>query len=203
MDRTRSTGRRVRVGSAADGQGADSTASGARGQTTFDFALGMSIFLLSLAFVLVFVPGMFDPFTAGTQEETVAVNRVADELAQRALGNATTPYELDAGCTRAFFAGGTGTGCEFSGATIEEQVGVEDRQRVNVTVTGNLSAATGPDVVCWDRATGSFVEERNCGADRVLLARGPNPGSSGSKTISATRIVSLAGADVTIEVEMW
>ena len=33
-----------------------------RGQTTLDFAIGVSVFLIVVAFVLAFVPGMVQPF---------------------------------------------------------------------------------------------------------------------------------------------
>lgn len=159
----------------------------------------MSVFLLSLAFVLAFVPGMLDPFTGGTQEETVTVNRVADDLSQSLLGNASEPYVLDSRCTRGFFEAGAVSDCEYSGSSIQERVGVKPYQRVNVTISGNVSA--GPEtVLCWD---GSEFAERDDASCTTVLARGANPELSGSRTVSATRVVRLAGHDVTLEVEMW
>jgi hypothetical protein len=75
-----------------------------RGQTNLDFALGVSVFLLTVVFVFSFVPGMLDPFTASTQQETAASDRIADQLAQEMLVSAPgEPYRLDRECTVIFF----------------------------------------------------------------------------------------------------
>ncbi|MFC7226275.1 hypothetical protein N0B31_02585 [Salinirubellus salinus] len=76
-----------------------------RGQTTLDFAVGVSIFLVVVAFVVGFVPTMLEPFDGGTQEETAASDRLADQLVTDLLvADADTPYVLDRGCVVAFFA---------------------------------------------------------------------------------------------------
>jgi hypothetical protein len=76
-----------------------------RGQTTLDFAVGVSIFLVVVAFVVGFVPTMLEPFDGGTQEETAASDRLADQLVTDLLvEDADTPYVLDRGCVVAFFA---------------------------------------------------------------------------------------------------
>jgi hypothetical protein len=75
-----------------------------RGQTVLDFAVGVSVFLIVVAFVLTFVPGMVQPFQESTQEETAAADRLADQLAADQLAeNVSTPYVLDRECTVAFF----------------------------------------------------------------------------------------------------
>ena len=75
-----------------------------RGQTTLDFALGVTIFLLTIVFVFSFVPGMLEPFTASTQEETAASDRLADQLAKEMLvADPSEPYRLDRECTVIFF----------------------------------------------------------------------------------------------------
>jgi hypothetical protein len=175
------------------------TPSAERGQTTLDFAVGMGLFLISLVFILVFVPGMLDPFTAGTQEETTAVNRVTDQLSQQLLGNATEPYVLDTDCTVAFFEGSTPPDCRFTGTTLQSQLGLQETMRVNITLRSNVTGSATPAQLCWD---GSSLSEAPCGSD-TRLARGPLPSSGGSKTVSARRVVVLDGHDVTIEVEMW
>lgn len=196
-------------GSYARGRDADrprveptgSTPTGAeRGQTTLDFATGISIFLLSLAFVLVFVPGMLQPFTGGTQDETPASNRVADDLSQRLLGNASEPYALDSECTRALFESSVPARCEFDGSTLEERVGVVDYAHVNVTIRGDIDRDNTEDIVCAD-GSGGFAERG--GGCATLLTRGPNPETTGGKTVSARRVALLDGHDVTIEVVMW
>jgi len=173
-----------------------------RGQTTLDFSVGMGLFIISLIFVLTFVPGILDPFTAGTQEETTAVDRVADELSQRLLGNATEPYKLDVDCTRTFFQSGTVGDCPFSGTELTERLSIEDTKNVNVTITGNVSGTPSDGVLCLSD-TSTALSERPCGGTETGLATGPSPSGSGGKTVSARRVVVLSDHDVTIEVEMW
>lgn len=172
---------------------------GERGQTTFDFAIGMSIFLVAIAFVFVFVPGMLEPFAGNTQTETTAVNRVANDLAQRTLGNASEPYVLGTRCTREFFTAGAPAACHFGAGSTAQRVGVVDRTPVNVTIRGDLDDSGSDSVLCW--AGGSLAERSgSCG---TVFARGPDPAGSGGKTVSAHRVALLEGHDVTVEVVMW
>lgn len=177
-----------------------------RGQTTLDFAVGMSIFLLTLAFVFTFVPGMLAPFDDTTQAETVAANRVADNLTTGTLGDPDAPYVLDRQCVVEFFNTSTAD-CNFDGGTTAERVGVVDWQPVNVTVSGN---GTGSEsvVLCWDRGSGEFIErsDSDCtpGSNGdVVLSGGSDPAGSSGKTVSAKRVALLDGRDVTVEVVMW
>ncbi|WP_255196618.1 DUF7287 family protein [Halorarius litoreus] len=76
-----------------------------RAQTTLDFAIGTSIFIIVVAFVLAFVPGMLQPFEASTQQETAAADRIADQLVTDVLvEDVNSPFVLDRECTLAFFA---------------------------------------------------------------------------------------------------
>ena len=75
-----------------------------RGQTTLDFAVGVSIFLVVVAFVVAFVPTMLEPFEQSAQEETAVADRLADQLATDLLAeNVSEPYVLDRECTVVFF----------------------------------------------------------------------------------------------------
>lgn len=76
-----------------------------RGQTTLDFAVGVSIFLIVVAFVVAFVPTMLEPFDGSAQEETAVADRLADDLATDLLvADVQEPHLLDRGCVVAFFA---------------------------------------------------------------------------------------------------
>ncbi|MFC7177429.1 DUF7287 family protein [Halosegnis marinus] len=76
-----------------------------RGQTVLDFAVGISVFLVVVAFVLTFVPGMVQPFQSSTQAETAAADRLAEQVAAGMLvEDVSEPYLLDAGCVSTFFA---------------------------------------------------------------------------------------------------
>lgn len=179
-----------------------------RGQTTLDFAIGISIFLAVVLFIFVFIPGILSPFTASAQDETVSADRVADRLSKGMLASPSEPHVLDEYCTKEFFNNeGTNTGCGFSNEQpVEQQVGVSGSfQNVNVTIRGNVSSATSDnDILCWDTDGGDtgVVEKPNCDSSDVPLTRGATPSSSAS-TVTSTRIVSLDGTDVTMRVEVW
>jgi len=175
-----------------------------RGQTTLDFALGMSIFLLSLVFVVAFVPGMLEPFSGGAQSETPAVNRVADDLTQRTLSNASAPYALDETCTAELFTPGAPVECRYDGTTLADRVGVLERSPVNVTIRGDLDDSGADSVLCWDiSVVGGQLAERGASGCGPLLSGGSNPAGSGGRTVSARRVALLDGQDVTVEVVMW
>jgi len=170
----------------------------------------MGVFVIALSFVFVFVPGMLEPFSASTQTETPAVNRVVDDLTQRTLGSASEPYVLEERCTREFFLDtAPPSDCNFGDGTTAERVGINERTPVNVTVSGNLTGTDGTNVVCWNPDSSSFIErdDTDCdpasGDSDIILSRGPEPGGSGGKTVSATRVALLGDHDVTVEVVMW
>jgi hypothetical protein len=75
-----------------------------RAQTTLDFAVGMSVFLIAVAFVLSFTPNIIAPFAESGTEDSVTANRVASQLVEGTLADPDTPYVLDKACTVAFFA---------------------------------------------------------------------------------------------------
>ena len=186
----------------------------ARGQTTLDFAIGISLFLAVLLFILLFLPGILSPFTESAQEETIASNRVADKLTSGMLASPAEPNVLNGYCTVEFFAApdeGTDSDvpgqCNYGTGTLEEQVGVADgRERVRVTVRGDLTNSGSSDVLCWDHAgtdTG-LIEAGQSGTDidcSVTLARGDEPTTQDS--ITAVRRVSLDDTDVSVQVEVW
>lgn len=130
-----------------------------RGQTTLDFAVGVSIFLVVVAFVVAFVPTMLDPFEGGAQEETAAADRLAGELATDILvEDAETPYVLDRGCVVAFFALENTDG---------DPTNDEDAYRDNDDVVrSDLYDVTGSDI-----DTGSCNFDLNVGVfDRLAVA---------------------------------
>lgn len=187
--------RRVRGWSAARGVG--------RGQTTLDFTVGVTLFLLVLATIFLFVPGQLQPFTQGGQEDIVTVNRVADDLSEQALGDPQTPHVLNETCTVEFFTGvGDPAGCQYSGSSLNERIGVADRRSVNVSIRGNPDTGGDQtdDYLCWDT---SDEKLRDCGSGDELLAVGDPAASSGQSSVTARRVVELDGTDVYLVVEMW
>ncbi|MFB6117628.1 hypothetical protein [Halosegnis sp.] len=76
-----------------------------RAQTALDFAIGASVFLVVVAFVLTFVPGIIQPFESSTQQETAAADRLAEQLGSGMLvADIAEPYVLDRGCVATYFA---------------------------------------------------------------------------------------------------
>jgi len=185
-----------------------------RGQTTLDFAIGMSLFLAVIVFIFLFVPGLLSPFTTGAQADTVTSNRVADNVTKSMLGSPRRPYTLDEHCTVEFFANNNAPGhCDpgWSSGDIEDQVGISGaRQNVNVTIRGNVTAGgTGDEILCWDRETEQLINAKatspgdGCGSSDITLTRGDTPPQRNDASVTALRVVSLAGEDVTVYVEIW
>ncbi|MFB6135601.1 MAG: hypothetical protein ABEJ04_02480 [Halobacteriaceae archaeon] len=154
-----------------------------RGQTTIDFGVGASAFLLAVAFVFAFTAGMFAPFF-GEQNNAIAANRVADQLATDYLGGPSDPYVLDPGCTREFFDAGAYAGhCEYSydGSNMTGAFGLDPSVSLNVTVVGPNGVVT---------------------SEGTRLARGPAPPDAGS-VIQTQRVVSLSGDAYRLTVRAW
>jgi hypothetical protein len=176
-----------------------------RGQTTLDFAIGMSLFLSVVIFIFLFIPGLLSPFSAGVQEETVTTDRVADGLTMGMLGSPQQPYVLEEHCTREFFAGNAPPSeCGYeSGGSTEARVGLDPvRENVNVTIRGNATGTPAADeILCWDGTNQRLVEAgAGCG---TTLTAGGNPPTDNDASVTALRVVSLNGQDVTVRVVMW
>lgn len=96
-----------------------------RAQTTQDFAIGASVFLLTMAFVFALIPTVFAPFqTPVTSADTVASQRIADSVQGEITGEGLT---IDPAARDAFFASTTGDG-------IRERYGLGRSTNVNVTL---------------------------------------------------------------------
>jgi|AntRauMinimDraft_4_1070384.scaffolds.fasta_scaffold00059_63 hypothetical protein len=115
----------------------------ARGQTTMDFAAGISVFLVTVAFAFAFVPGIIAPFADAGTADPVTANRIADDLATDRLAAPGDEYVLD-GERAADFLGDPDA---------VDRLAVPEYRTVNVTVetdTGVASvdgerAAVGPE----------------------------------------------------------
>jgi len=148
-----------------------------RGQTLNDYTMGISVFLLAVAFVVAFVPSIFAPFTAPIDDETTAR---ADRGATRVL---TTLSEDDArnvlsvNRTKSFFEDGNAT-------TLRESLGVPATSDVNVSVV--------------DPGTGEVARIGSPGIDAsagVPISDGP--------TAAATRVVVLNDSTYHLTVRVW
>ena len=114
-----------------------------RAQTTMDFAAGISVFLVTVAFAFAFVPGIIAPFADAGTADPVTANRLADDLATDRLAAPGDEYVLDS--ERAADL--------FGDADAVDRLAVPEYRTVNVTVenatsvanVGGERAAVGPE----------------------------------------------------------
>ncbi|WP_158057452.1 DUF7287 family protein [Halorussus halophilus] len=160
------------------------TAPTSRAQTNIDFVVGMSVFLLTVLFVVAFLPSVFEPFTDSNGGDALAADRTASLLAEQLLADPTTPAILDEPCTREFFdADGSTAGCSFDAdaADLPAAVGVGSNTHVNVTVE-----------------EGGVVQS----SDGVELRAGNEPSETNSVVV-ARRVVVLDDEEHDLFVRVW
>lgn len=172
----------------------DSDGGNGRGQTAIDFLVAMGVFLLTVGFVVGFLPGMLAPFGTDQEHPTVA-DRSADALAGSLVAEAGVPGELNTTCTLAFFGAAADSGCPFdAGDPLAERIGVDSQYRLNVTLERGAGGTSA--VLCTD---GSGVEP--CGAGGTRLAVGPPSPGNGATT--AVRTVRVDEQDAVLLVRVW
>ncbi|WP_135826945.1 DUF7287 family protein [Halorussus ruber] len=185
-----------------------------RAQTTLDFAIGMSVFLLTVAFVVSFLPGMFQPFEAGGGDEIVAADRVANQLSRSLLVRGPEPFMLDDSCTSQFFAlAGSPTessppDCRFEGTTLQERLGLADDADVNVQLVGEDADGDGdPDLLCSDGdADGDgniVIDEEGDQSCATTFEAGETPPDESGSVVVTRRVVSIQHREATLLVRMW
>lgn len=165
----------------------------ARGQTPVDFALGIGLFLLTIAFVFAFLPSIFAPFEGGSGELLVLADRSADHLAGDLLvDDPAAPAALNSTCVAGFFDadGSAPTGCRFSdgedGDDLRAALGI-DRPGVSVNVT--VRDPNG-------------IAELETAAGDVTLAAGRPPPSTVDVAV-ARRLALVDGTERRIVVRLW
>jgi hypothetical protein len=173
-----------------------------RAQTTLDFAFGIGVFLLVLAFAFTFVPGMIEPFDAGTATETVGANRVADSLAEGMLGDPATPYVLNTTCTVGFFNASVPPGCSYTGSTVRDRIAFSPTQDVNVTLRGAVSDDQYRRL-CWNGTAFGGVGTSDCSGGDLELSTGNAVPSDRQSSVTARRVVSVDGTTAVVRVVMW
>lgn len=158
-----------------------------RAQTSFDFAVGMGIFLLTVAFVLTFIPTIFQPFAVGSGGDEIVGDRVAATLAEDALvENVSQPNVLNASCTVKLFNDDDDpeAGCAYSEDDLGEVIGPTERN-LNVTIRQDGEIAT----ITADVGTTDLKE-------------GPEPRSGADVTVSR-RVVWIDGEVYQLWVKIW
>jgi len=181
-----------------------------RGQTTLDFAIGVSIFISVVLFTFTFVPTVLEPFDVVAEDNPTMADRTADSLAHGQLGAADQPHVLEWHCTVAFFEGQSSPpDCSYQGQTPAERLNLDIGQDVNITITRNGNSSR---VLCWSADPDSTPDNEpgltnassaDCGVDDTRLALGEDRPSSQDTAITSRRVVSLYGETVVLEVVLW
>lgn len=176
-----------------------------RAQTPIDFAVGASVFLLTLGFVIAFVPTVFDPFAGGATAMPVVSDRVAAGLAGDLLAaSPTEPGVLSPACTVAYFEGDDGNatladaaGCPSGTANdTAAEFGINDDVLVLVHAVGESDPLGNASTVSVDTRHGAHsVQLRRSTSDPVRVDRG---GVSVSQ-----RLVSIEGTQYRLTVWVW
>lgn len=174
-----------------------------RGQSLTDFVIGVGLFLLALGYTFAFLPTVFDPFVDPARGSTQPAVRTADHLVEDVLaenGSTETPPPpvpavpglLNGSCTEAFFDDAVSTPpdeCRYGEMDLQAVAGLPTTAQVNVTVRRHGS------IVMMDG--GEIVQQNG-----VRLDRGLEP-PRGANVARSTRIATLDGRDVTVEVRVW
>lgn len=157
-----------------------------RGQTTIDYVIGLSIFLVVIVFVLGFLPTIFAPFEADTGGSTILADRSADRLASDLLVESPDkPAVLDQECTTEFFDADTNvpSDCRYDvdGADLSTALGTDQFTNLNVTVR-----------------SGETISQ----IDGTSLAVGDSP-EGNENVVVANRVVFVAGDQHQLYVRVW
>jgi hypothetical protein len=114
-----------------------------RAQTTLDYAVGVGIFLLAIAWVVGTVPQIVQPFD-DAQDRPLVANRAADNLTGGALSQPGEQTVLNSTCVERFFENTSPGDCTYGTGPVSEAVGVGDDYDVNVTLLKDGSVASLP-----------------------------------------------------------
>jgi hypothetical protein len=185
--------------------GADRRSASDRAQTPIDFAVGAGVFLLTLGFVIAFIPTVFDPFAGAATASPVVSDRIAAGIAGDLLAaSPTEPGVLSPACTVAYFDGDEGNatladaaGCPAGVANdTAAAFGIDDDVLVVVHAMGASDPIGNASTVSIDTRYGTHsVELRRSTRDPVRLDRG---GVSASQ-----RLVSIDGDQYRLTVWVW
>ena len=166
------------------------TSDSRRGQTTLDFAVGMSVFLLTVIFVISFAPTMFDPFVGGSGTKLIVADRVATTLSGDLLAASTAePGILSVACVAEFYDEDVeGASCNTN-ANLDDFDGSLslDGRNANVTIHELGEPASNPATPGW--ATDGLTTS--------------NSESVPSDVAVATRTVSIDSQQYRLTVRVW
>jgi hypothetical protein len=174
----------------------------ARAQTPIDFAVGASVFLLTLAFVVAFTPTLFDPFTAAETASPLVSDRVAAGIAGDVLAaSPAEPGVLSPACTVAFFESNeslaTDAGCDGVTESPADRFGTDGDVQVVIHALGETRPS--------GNASSLSVRTRHGTFEDVELSRSTDEaGATGGDDVTVSRrLVSIDGTQYRLTVRVW
>jgi len=155
-----------------------------RGQTLFDFVLGITLFLAVVAFTIAVIPDLLEPFEPDSSSNTVIADRGADHLSQGVLrADGAQPYVFDTECTVAFFDGNAVSACDVSNNDLQGIIGMRSSTNAYVKIIDS---------------TGSVIS-----VNGVKLEYGNDISESTGDVYTATRIVRIENKRRTLVFNVW
>ncbi|MEF8843508.1 MAG: hypothetical protein V5A62_18095 [Haloarculaceae archaeon] len=151
-----------------------------RGQTTHDFALGISVFLVASLFAISFVPGVTAPYTEGVSEVEQEYARAVSGTLVSNLSTGESPTTLDDAETVAFFDPPT----PWGETGLQKRFALRNSTKLNVTLRG------------LEEDDGVLT---SCGGDRCAV--GPRYRDQSAATV--VRLVRFDGQPYRLEVRVW
>lgn len=150
-----------------------------RGQTTQDFAVGISVFLLTVTFTFAFVPSTVTPFGSPV---TDAIPAKSDRVAATVVDTYAVEGEartLDLDSMVGEVIGSSDSGATVTGSDIRDELGLRATAQVNVTI---------------QQRDGTIITaEYPSGTDYALTGGDTYPGNQAAA--STTRVIRLPGVD--------
>lgn len=166
-----------------------------RGQTMPDFVVAIGIFLLTIAFIVSFVPELTVPYQE--QENPLIAERATSDLVETRLAASDTPGSLKKSCVLAFFNGTTVPDCEYdTDSPLTDQLGISPQYSVNVTLSRSHPDSAELDVLCANDGSIS-----TCGTDQLSV--GPRVPRDNRQVATARRTVYVDGKDAVLRVRVW
>lgn len=170
---------------------------GDRGQTLPDFAVGIAVFLLTIAFVSTFVPQLMVTFDG--QERPVVAERFASDLQSDRLTEPDSQSELNESDTRTFF--------DQNRTEALEQFGAASWYSLNVTLRDGPSRDADSEILCAGADDEWWLTD--CGADTERFAIGESvPRDERSVATAQRTLFAVDTAEdrteyVILEVSIW
>lgn len=137
-----------------------------RAQTAQDFAVGIGLFLLAVAFVFAFVPQVVSPYDVGIGASESAQ---ADRAATMIVGNLSVedrPNELDHDDADTYFSSGP---TDITVDQLQNRTGLPFSSRINVTVR-NVETGKQP----WSGGAEYREGQEAASATRIVRTDDPN-----------------------------